>query len=56
VLKKMIALATVESSYAREGGSVQIEMTIEAIRHRVTATVVPTPFFNPSRKVAIPPA
>jgi aminomethyltransferase len=56
VLKKMIALATVESPHAREGGSVQIELTIEAIRHRVTATVVRTPFFNPPRKTATPPA
>ncbi len=25
-------------------------MTVEAVRHRATATVVPTPFFNPARK------
>jgi hypothetical protein len=24
---------------------------VEAVRHRATATVVPTPFFNPARKI-----
>jgi hypothetical protein len=31
-----------------------MEMTVEAVRHRATATVVPTPFFNPSRKTSAP--
>jgi hypothetical protein len=30
-------------------------VTVEAVRHRVTATVVKTPFFNPPRKMATPP-
>jgi hypothetical protein len=34
---------------------VQIEMTVEAVRYKVTATVVKTPFFNPPRKMATPP-
>jgi hypothetical protein len=25
---------------------------VEAVRHRVPATVVATPFFNPARKIA----
>jgi hypothetical protein len=33
-----------------------MEMTVEAVRHRVRATVVKTPFFNPPRKTAVPPA
>ena len=51
VLKKMIALATVESGLGggREPG-LQMEVTVEAVRHRVGATVVQTPFFNPPRK------
>ena len=56
VLKKMIALATVERPHYAAGTSLQIEVTVEAVRHRVNATVVPTPFFNPPRKLATPPA
>jgi len=29
-------------------------VTVEAVRHRVPATVVKTPFFNPTRKTAAP--
>jgi len=29
-------------------------VTVEAVRHRVPATVVATPFFNPPRKTATP--
>jgi aminomethyltransferase len=56
VLKKMIALGTVDRPHYAEGTEVQIEVTVEAIRHKVTATVVKTPFFNPPRKMATPPA
>jgi aminomethyltransferase len=56
VLKKMIALATVDRPHFGEGTVVEIEVTVEAARHRVNATVVPTPFFNPARKMALPPA
>jgi aminomethyltransferase len=55
VLKKMIALATVERPHYADGTKLQIEMTVEAVRHRVTATVVKTPFFDPKRKTATPP-
>ncbi len=55
-LKKMIALATVEAPHYAEGAPLEIEMTVEAVRHRVAARVVRTPFFNPPRKTAIPPA
>jgi aminomethyltransferase len=56
VLKRMIALATVDRPHFAEGTALQIEMTVEAVRHRVGATVVKTPFFNPPRKMATPPA
>ena len=55
VLKKMIALGTVERPRYVEGTKLQMEVTVEAVRHRVTATVVKTPFFNPPRKMATPP-
>jgi aminomethyltransferase len=56
VLKRMIALATLERPHYAEGTPVQFEMTVEAVRHRVSAKVVKTPFFNPPRKTATPPA
>ncbi len=55
VLKKMIALATLDRTHYTEGTRVDIEVTVEAVRHQVPARVVPTPFFNPHRKVATPP-
>ncbi len=53
-LKKMIALATIKSESTRPGTKLQFEITVEAVRHRVGATVVKTPFFNPKRKTAAP--
>ena len=55
VLKKMIALATVERPHFSEGTILEMELTVEAVRHRVPARVVPTPFFNPGRKTHTPP-
>ncbi len=55
VLKKMIALGTVDRPHYANGSKLQIEFTVESVRHKVTATVVPTPFFNPPRKMATPP-
>ena len=54
-LKRMIALATVDRPHYAVGTDLQLEMTVEAVRHRVTAKVVKTPFFNPARKTATPP-
>jgi len=53
-LKKMIALATVKRGLTRLGTQLQFEVTVEAKRHSVRATVVKTPFFNPQRKSATP--
>src|SRR5687768_17003406 len=55
-LKKMIALATVDSPHHADGTSLQLEVTVEAVRHKVKATVVKTPFFDPKRKTATPAA
>jgi len=53
-LKKMIALATMKREFCAPGTKVQFEITVEAVRHRVGARVVKTPFFNPKRKTAAP--
>jgi aminomethyltransferase len=55
LLKQMIALATVERPHYDAGSHLQMELTVEAVRYRVAAKVVPTPFFNPPRKTATPP-
>jgi aminomethyltransferase len=53
-LKKMIALACVGREHADVGTTLHMEMTVEAERKTVSAKVVPTPFFNPPRKTAVP--
>ena len=50
VLKKLIALATIAAPHFAEGTELDFEVTVEAERHLVPATVVKTPFFNPARK------
>jgi aminomethyltransferase len=54
LLKKMISLASIDTAYSRLGTKLQMEITIEAVRQRVTATVAKPPFFNPQRKTAVP--
>jgi aminomethyltransferase len=53
-LKKMIALACVNREHAAAGSTLKMEMTVEAVRHQVSAKVVALPFFNPPRKIALP--
>ena len=53
-LKKLIALATLKREFAKLGTRLEMEITVEAVRHRVPATVVKTPFFNPKRKTETP--
>ena len=52
----MIALASIDRPHYAEGTALQFEMTVEAVRHQVGAKVVQSPFFNPARKTATPPA
>jgi aminomethyltransferase len=52
LLKKMIALASVISEHAKEGNTLEMEITIEATRQTVPARVVKLPFYNPPRKTA----
>jgi aminomethyltransferase len=54
LLKKMIALASVDTRYSRPGMTLQMEITIEARRRTVAAKVVQLPFFNPGRKTNTP--
>lgn len=51
VLKQMIGIATVNAAHATAGTRLDIEHTVDVVRHRVPATVVPMPFFNPPRKL-----
>ena len=53
-LKKMIALASVETPSARPGTKLGMEVTIEAVREKAAATVTKLPFFSPGRKTAVP--
>jgi aminomethyltransferase len=52
ILKKFIAIGTVESQFANLGTKVEVEITVEFSRQQATATVVKTPFFDPPRKKA----
>jgi len=54
LLKKMIALSSIDTAHAQPGAKLQMEITIEAMRRKVTATVVKLPFFNPARKTKTP--
>lgn len=54
ILKKNIALATVEKKYDKPGAKLQIEVSVEHKKHTVTATVTKTQFYNPERKTSNP--
>jgi aminomethyltransferase len=53
-LKKMIALASINREHAAAGTELQMELTVEAVRHKVRAITRELPFFNPARKMATP--
>jgi aminomethyltransferase len=53
ILKKYIALATVNKPFAAPGTGLDIEVTVEHHRKTATARVVKTPFFDPPRKRAL---
>ncbi len=54
-LKKFLAIATVDAPHQAIGTRLKLEVTVEAVRHAASATVVKTPFFNPPRKTRTPP-
>jgi len=55
ILKRLIALATIDARFVDPGTRVDFEITIDGVRHFAGARVTPTPFFNPARKTATPP-
>jgi aminomethyltransferase len=50
ILKKYLAIASVRPGFEAKGTKLQIEHTVEYERRKVTATVAPTPFYDPERK------
>jgi hypothetical protein len=48
-------MATIAAPHFSVGTAVGLEVTVEGSRHFVRATIVETPFFNPSRKTAMSP-
>lgn len=54
LVKKFIALATVERGYQTPGTHVDLEVTVEYVRRRAAGKVAPLPFFDPERKRSVP--
>lgn len=54
LLKKNIALATIQSKYSKPGTPVAIELSVEHVRHSVCASICDPQFYNPERKRSIP--
>ncbi len=52
LLKQSLALAHVRSPHFAPGTAVEMEVTVEHVRHRAAATVRKLPFFDPERKKA----
>jgi len=50
IIKKNLALASVENAYAQPGTKLKIEYTVEYQRETVSAVVTPMPFYNPEHK------
>ena len=54
VLKKMIALASLDTEHSQAGRVLEMEVTVEARREKAGAKVVKLPFFSPARKTVVP--
>jgi aminomethyltransferase len=52
ILKKNVALASVDAAFAGSGTDLEMEWSVEGERGRVGATVTALPFFDPPRKRA----
>ncbi len=52
MIKKNLALASIDTRYAKIGTRLKIEYTVEYQRETVTADVAPMPFYNPEHKKA----
>jgi aminomethyltransferase len=55
ILKKVVALASLDAGHSEIGTRIDVEWTVEARRSRTSATVVELPFFNPARKTSTAP-
>jgi aminomethyltransferase len=53
ILKKYVALASLEREAAQIGARLEFEVTVEHVRRRASARVVELPFYNPLRKRAL---
>jgi aminomethyltransferase len=53
VMKKYVALATLESQHAAPGTRLDVEVTVEYTRLQAAAKVVKLPFYDPPRKRAL---
>ncbi|MGH9337481.1 MAG: aminomethyltransferase family protein, partial [Vicinamibacteria bacterium] len=53
LLKKFIALATVDRGYETSGTALDLEFTVEYVRRRAHAKVAALPFFDPERKRSV---
>ena len=49
ILKKMIALASMETEHSKPGTQLQMEVTIEAVRLKTNVKVAALPFYNPTK-------
>ena len=52
ILKNYIALATIQTSKAEFGKTVEMELTVQYTRLKVPAIITKLPFFDPARKKA----
>ena len=52
IMKKYIAIGTIESSHARYGEVVELEFTVEYVRHKSKALIVKPPFYDSPGKRA----
>lgn len=53
ILKKYVALATVQSDYAKRGQELEFEITAEYVRQRAAAKVSKLPFYEPPQKKSV---
>jgi aminomethyltransferase len=54
LLKKHVAIASVEAHYAEPGTALELEAVVDVRRVTFTASVASLPFFDPERKRATP--
>lgn len=53
ILKKYVALATIENGYAQMGKEIEFEVTVEYVRVRAKAKVTKSLFYEPTQKKAV---